>query len=245
MWIMLNIQRYNLILELIKKRKNIKLNEIVEDLNVSEATARRDLNFLEEKGKIRRVHGGAVLVEDQEDNIDYKKLVYSEEKNKIGKKAASVVKNGDTIFLDAGSTTECVIKYLAGKNDIKVVTNGFTHIEELMKMGIETYLLGGKLKQKTGATVGATAMFAMRNYNFDVVFMGANGTNVDGYSTPDPEEVLVKSEAVKRGKKVYFLCDHSKFTEKSFINFASLKDGKLITDGDIPEEIKEKLRMEE
>lgn len=83
---MLNIQRYSLILELIKKRKNIRLNEVVEELNVSEATARRDLNFLEEKGKIRRVHGGAVLVEDKEDNIDYKKLVYSDEKNKIGKK---------------------------------------------------------------------------------------------------------------------------------------------------------------
>ncbi len=242
---MLNIQRYNLILELIKKRKNIKLNEIVDELNVSEATARRDLNFLEEKGKIRRVHGGAVLVEDREENIDYKKLVYSEEKNKIGKKAASYVKNGDTVFLDAGSTTECVIKYLAGKDDVKVVTNGFTHIEELTKLGIETYILGGKIKIKTGAIVGSTALFSIKNFNFDVVFIGANGINLDGYSTPDPEEVLVKSEAVKRGKNVYFLCDHSKFNERSFINFASLQDGILITDGKIPEDIKEKMKMED
>lgn len=238
---MLNIQRYSLILELIKKRKNIRLNEVVEELNVSEATARRDLNFLEEKGKIRRVHGGAVLVEDKEDNIDYKKLVYSDEKNKIGKKAASYIKNGDTVFLDAGSTTECIIKYLSGKEDIKVVTNGFTHISELTKMGIETYLLGGKIKMKTGAVVGATVLFSLKNYNFDVVFIGANGVNKDGYSTPDPEEVIVKSEAVARGKRVFFLCDHSKFTEKSFINFASLKDGQIITDGEIPEEIKEKM----
>lgn len=242
---MLNIQRYNLILELIKKRKNIKLNEIIEELGVSEATARRDLNFLEEKGKIRRVHGGAVLMEDKEDNIDYKKLVHSEEKNRIAKKAASFIKNGDTVFLDAGSTTECVIKYLAEKEDIKVVTNGFTHIDELMKTGIETYLLGGKVKQKTGATVGATAMFNLKNYNFDVSLMGANGINEEGYSTPDPEEVLVKSEAVKRGKKVLFLCDSSKFNERSFINFASLNDGILITDGNIPNNIKEKLRMED
>lgn len=60
---MLNIERYNLILELIKNKKNIKLNELVEEMDVSEATVRRDLNFLEEKGKIRRVHGGAVLIE--------------------------------------------------------------------------------------------------------------------------------------------------------------------------------------
>ena len=242
---MLNIRRYNLILELIKKRKNIKLNEIIEEIGVSEATARRDLNFLEEKGKIRRVHGGAVLVEDKEENIDYKKLILSEEKNKIGKRAASFIKNGDTVFLDAGSTTECVIKYIADKDDVKVVTNGFTHIDELMKAGIETYLLGGKLKQKTGATVGTTALFAMKNYNFDVVLIGANGVNTDGYSTPDPEEVLVKSEAIKRGRKVYFLCDHSKFSEKSFINFASLDEGILITDGNIPEEIQKKLNKED
>ena len=238
---MLNIQRYSLILDLIKKRKNIRLNEIIEELKVSEATARRDLNFLEEKGKIRRVHGGAVLVEDREENIDYKKLVFSEEKDRIGKKAASYVKNGDTIFLYAGSTTECVIKYLSGKEDVKVVTNGFTHIEELTKRGIETYLLGGKVKVKTGAVIGSTALFSLKNYNFDVVFIGANGINFDGYSTPDPEEVLVKSEAVKRGRKVFFLCDHSKFNERSFINFASLKDGILITDSEIPKDIKEKM----
>ena len=228
-------------MDLIKKRKNIRLNEIIEELKVSEATARRDLNFLEEKGKIRRVHGGAVLIEDREENIDYKKLVFSEEKDRIGKKAASYVKNGDTIFLDAGSTTECVIKYLSGKEDVKVVTNGFTHIEELTKRGIETYLLGGKVKVKTGAVIGSTALFSLKNYNFDVVFIGANGINFDGYSTPDPEEVLVKSEAVKKGRKVFFLCDHSKFNERSFINFASLKDGILITDSEIPKDIKEKM----
>ena len=117
---MLNIQRYNTILELIKNKKNIKLNELIEELKVSEATVRRDLNFLEEKGKIKRVHGGAVLVENKEEDIVYKKMVYSDEKDIIGKKAAALVKNGDIIYLDAGSTTESVIKYLKEKEDIKV-----------------------------------------------------------------------------------------------------------------------------
>ena len=156
---MLNISRYNLILELIKKKKNIKLTEIIEELGVSEATARRDLNFLEEKGKIRRVHGGAVLIEDKEENIDYKKLIFSEEKNKIGKKAAAFIKNGDTIFLDAGSTAECVIKYLADKEDIKVVTNGFTHIEELMKAGVRNISSGRKNKTENRSNCGNNALF--------------------------------------------------------------------------------------
>ena len=242
---MLNIERYNLILELIKNKKNIKLNELVEEMNVSEATVRRDLNFLEEKGKIRRVHGGAVLIENKEEDIIYKKMVFSEEKNKIGKMAADMVKNGDIIFLDAGSTIEYMIKYLAEKEDIRVVTSGFTHMEELAKFGIETYLIGGKVKMKTGATVGATAVLALKNYNFDISFMGANGVTVDGYSTPDPEEVIVKNEAIKRGKEVYFLCDESKFKANSFINFASLDDGILITNGKIPLEFEKGIRKKE
>ena len=243
---MLTIERYNLILELIKKKKNIKLNEITNELNISEATARRDLNFLEENGKIKRVHGGAVLVEVKEEDIDYKKYVNQEEKDKIGKKAASYIKNGDTIFLDAGSTTATIIKYLKDKEDIKVVTNGFTHIHELLKMGIETYLLGGKLKKKTGAIVGVFAVTNLKNYNFDIVFLGANGVTEEGYSTPDSEEALVKSEAINRGEKICFLCDNSKFNKKSFINFAPLNKGYLITDtDDIPENIKENLNLEE
>ena len=70
-----------------------------------------------------------------------------------------------------------------------------------------------------------------------MTFIGANGITADGYSTPDPEEVIVKSEAIKRSKKVYFLCDSSKFKENSFMNFASLEDGILITDGNIPKEL--------
>lgn len=242
---MLNIERYNLILELIKNKKNIKLNELAEEMDVSEATVRRDLNFLEEKGKIRRVHGGAVLIENKEEDIIYKKMVFSEEKNKIGKEAASHVKNGDIIFLDAGSTAECMIKYLEDKKDIKVVTNGFTHMEELAKFGIETYLIGGKVKIKTGATVGATAVMALKSYNFDISFIGANGITLDGYSTPDPEEVIVKSEAIKRGKEVYFICDESKFKANSFINFASLDEGVLITNGKIPTELEKSMRKKE
>ena len=238
---MLNIERYNIILELIEKRKNIKLNEIVEELNISEDTARRDLNYLEQEGKIKRVHGGAILVETQEESLDYKKLINYTEKNIIGKKAADLIKNGDIVFLDAGSTTECIVKHLFDKKNLKVVTNGFTHIPELVKLGIETYLLGGKIKMCTGAVVGATAMFTLKNYNFDIVFIGANAVDENGYSTPDPEEVLVKSEAVKRGKKVYFLCDRTKFNKKAFINFATLADGILLTNGDIPENIKKKM----
>lgn len=230
---MLSIERYEIIMKFLEERKNIEISDIVSELNISEATARRDLNFLEKKGKLKRVHGGAILLErSSEDTLDYKKLVHLEAKEIIAKKASSFVKNGHTVFLDAGSTTEVLIKYLKDKKDIKVVTNGYSHIQELVNQGIESYLLGGKIKNITGAVVGITAMFTLKNYNFDVVFIGANAVDKNGYSTPDSEEVLVKTEAIKRGKKVYFLCDSSKINKKSFIYFAPLKDGVLITEKD-------------
>ncbi|MGY0395553.1 DeoR/GlpR family DNA-binding transcription regulator [Fusobacterium sp. SYSU M8A802] len=239
---MLSVERYNLILELIKKRKNIKLQEIVEELKISEATARRDLNFLENKKKIRRIHGGAVLVETKEEDIGYKKLINIEEKDIIAKKVIEYIEDGQMIYIDAGSTTGTLIKYLNNYKELKIVTNSFHHIKELLKLKhSEVYLLGGKMKEKTGAMIGGIAVNSLKNFNFDIAFLGANGVSEDGYFTPDPDEALVKVEAIKRAKEKFFLCDHTKFFKKSFIKFAELKDGKIISDKDIPEDIGDQL----
>ncbi|MDR3258852.1 MAG: DeoR/GlpR family DNA-binding transcription regulator [Fusobacteriaceae bacterium] len=234
---MLNVQRCNLILKLINKNKNIKLTEIVDKLNVSEATVRRDLNLLEEKGKIKRVHGGAVLMDVAEEDIIFKKSIFSNEKNKIAKIAASFVKDGDKVYLDAGTTTGAMISYLAHKENITVITNGLSHLEELNKHKIQTYLIGGRIKGTTAAIVGGSAVLSLKNYSYDIAFVGANGVNEDGYSTPDEEEAAVKSTVVGNCSRVYFLCDSSKFFKKSFMNFARLEDGVLISEAKIPEEL--------
>ena len=226
----LKVSRYELIFEVIKEKKNIKIEELIERLNVSEATIRRDLTFLEKAGKIRRVHGGAILVDTQEESLIYKKEIYSEEKEK-------------TIYLDAGTSVFAMIKYLAGIENIKVVTNGLSHIEELYNKKIETYLIGGKMKMLTGALVGASAVLSIKNFNFDLAFMGANGIDIDGYSTPDSEEALIKSEAASKANKTYFLCDESKLKKKSLINFYNLEDSYLITNAkEIDDNIKNKLK---
>ncbi|KLI18344.1 DeoR/GlpR family DNA-binding transcription regulator [Brachyspira hyodysenteriae] len=238
---MLKVSRYELIFEVIKEKKNIKIEELIERLNVSEATIRRDLTFLEKAGKIRRVHGGAILVDTQEESLIYKKEIYSEEKEKIGKFAASLVESGSTIYLDAGTSVFAMIKYLAGIENIKVVTNGLSHIEELYNKKIETYLIGGKMKMLTGALVGSSAVLSIKN--FDLAFMGANGIDINGYSTPDSEEALIKNEACTKANKTYFLCDESKFNKKSFVNFCNLEDSYLITNAkEINENIKNKLK---
>lgn len=236
----MNVRRFDIILQLLKTNKNIKVQELMEELEVSEATIRRDLNTLEKAGKIKRIHGGAILNSIAEEDIVSKKSIHSNEKEKIGRLASQYIKDGNTIYIDAGTTTESLIKYLKNKKDIKVVTNGISHLEELNRYGIETYLLGGEAKFTTGATVGIGAIYSLRTYNIDIAFIGTNGVTNEGYSTPDTKEAMIKSEAVNRANQVYFLCDSSKFGKKSFVIFASLDAGKLISEGDIPEELQVK-----
>lgn len=236
---MLTIDRENSILELLKEKETIKTKYIMEKFNISEATARRDLANLEKKDLITRVHGGAILnsidVFSKDSNISFRKNVHKNEKEKIAKYAASLIKDHSTIFLDAGTTTLQMIKYLKNK-DIKVVTNGLNFIEELETYSIESYLLGGKIKHKTSCTVGFSAGKYLETFNLDYVFIGANAINLNGYSTPDGEEAIVKETAVSLGKNIFFLCDHSKINKNSFIIFSPLNKGTLITDSILPKE---------
>lgn len=235
---MLNIERENSILELLTQKKTIKLKEIMQILRISEATARRDLVSLEKKLYIKRVHGGAILIEKnkflKDFDISYRKDLCREEKDRIAKYAVSLIKDNSYIYLDAGTTTGQMIKYLKDKN-ITVVTNGLNFIDEFEKLEIDVYLVGGKIKNKTSSLVGYSAIKYLENYNFNYVFIGANAFNKDGYSTPDIEEAMVKEMAISRGENIYFLCDYTKLEKNSFVTFSKLDSGILITDKELPE----------
>ena len=244
---MLNIERENLILELLKQKEVIKLQEIIELLNISEATARRDLASLEKKELVKRIHGGAILnnsVDTIKDfNIQYRRNLNRVEKEMIAKYAASFIKNDSYIFLDAGTTTLCMIKYLKNLN-IKVVTNGLNLVEALEKYNIESFLIGGKIKSKTSCTVGFSAVQYLKTFNFQYAFIGANALNKNGYSTPDFEEALIKSEVINRSMYTFFLCDHSKIGKSSLTIFSTLEKGTLITDKPLSKEYENLIKVE-
>lgn len=243
---MLFIERKNFILKYLKEHETIKLSELANLLNISEATARRDLTSLENQGLVKRVHGGAILIINDKESkdlaIQYRKNLNWTEKEKIAKLASNFIKAETTIFLDAGTSTLALIKYLENKN-IKVVTNGLNLIDELSKYSIETYLIGGKVKTSTSCIVGFSGVEYLKQFNFDMAFIGANAFDLEGYSTPDQDEAMIKKEVIERSKKVYFLCDNSKMDKKSFIYFSSLFKGCLITDKKLPNKY-HKINME-
>lgn len=236
------------IMKYIKRDGSVTTKKLVEDLNTSESTIRRDLVELEKIGKLTRVHGGAIRrrVHSEEESLDDKFLLNKNSKEKIAKRAADLVKDKDSIYLDGGSTTFEMIKYLKGK-DITVVTNGIYHIAELMKNDIKAYILGGYIKKVTGVVLGAQSFENISQFSFDYAFMGANGIDIKkGYTTSDLEEAKLKRQAMALGQEVYILADKSKFSKVYFVKIADLQDGKIITDEsieNIPEEISEKTEI--
>jgi len=245
---MLTPERQQIIIEMVKRQGVVKLREIIEVTNTSESTIRRDLIELESLNLLKRVHGGAALVNRKATELSMIEKTSKNVQNKklIASLAISQINDGDCIYLDAGSTTYEMIPLLKGIN-ITVVTNGLMHVEALFENEVSAYLIGGKMKGHTKALIGNMASENLQNFRFDKCFLGANGIHSKfGYSTPDPEEAFIKKTALETSEKVYILADHTKFTETSFAKFGNIEDAMIITDeldDDIAKQFEEKTTL--
>ncbi len=232
---MLTEERQQMILEILKNKGIVKINELVKLTDTSESTIRRDLTYLESIQEVKRVHGGATLVKGRLNEPSYKeKLVQNiSEKSKIAKYAASLIEEGDSIYLDAGTTTFEMIQYI-DKKDIVVVTNGLKHIDALVEQDINAYILGGRVKARTKAVVGTDALKNLEKFRFDKCFIGANAIHQEyGFTTPDSEEAILKENAIELSKESYVLADESKFGEVAFVKIADIDKAEIITDSKI------------
>lgn len=231
---MLTEERHTIILKLVNSRGSVKLGELCEKLDASESTMRRDLNILAERGLLTKVHGGAIAINDNflgyEQDVEKKSALFIKEKTAIAKYAASLIEDGDIIYIDAGTTTEKMIEHIPSKN-VTFVTNGFINAKKLAQLGFKVFVPGGEIKASTEAIVGAECIVSLQQYNFSKCFMGANGISVTGgLSTPDKNEAIVKSTVISHSKEVYILADHSKFDQVTSVKFAELNCGEIITD---------------
>ena len=166
---MLSEQRYALILEVLEKKRSITVNELTELLNISESTARRDITALDKAGRLVKVFGGAIALEDSvlssEPTVAQKTEVQIEEKKRIAKYAASLIEPKDFVYLDAGTTTGYMIEYLEERS-ATFVTNAVAHAQRLAAEGVRVFMIGGELKSSTEAIIGSEAVMALKNYHF-------------------------------------------------------------------------------
>lgn len=234
---MLTPERHQMILNVLKEKSVVRIQELVDLTGASDSTLRRDLSELEEKHLLIRVHGGASAVHQklEEPTVHEKSVKQEKEKNSIAKYAAQLIKDRDTVFIDAGTTTSRMVQYLP--QSIVVVTNSIQIVLDLLKRNIKTILLGGELKTGTLALVGPEAIKSISQYRFDKCFLGMNSIHLrHGLTTPDPDEAYIKQLALQFSDERFVLCDSNKFSQVSFAKVADLDQVKIITDNGLDQQ---------
>lgn len=241
---LLSVERERLILQALSNGIG-SIVELSSRLNVSEATVRRDLQSLEKQGKARRVHGGAIQVEfSRTEPVFTKKATFhATEKDRIANLAFELIDDGDSIFLDGGSTILALARKLEQRKNLTIVTNSIMAAAELMESSHRLILLGGEFRAISRTLVGPLTGQIVNSLNINKAFMGTIGfTTESGISTTEPNEAYTKELIMGRASKVIVLVDSSKIGIASFVTSGSIKDIDIVvSDSNISEEVVEKL----
>lgn len=234
---MLTEERKSQILKLVEQNGGVSVQELMTLLNASESTIRRDLNDLDKKELLIKVHGGAVSISQSitaDISVSAREDLNREKKKKLAQYAASLIEDDDLIYLDAGTTTGLIIDYLSCKNTV-FVTNAIMHARKLCSLGYQVYMPGGMLKARTEALTGTQTCEYLARFHFTKGFFGTNGVTVkEGFTTPDIQEGTVKETAMKHTGTGFVICDSSKFDRISSITFADFSQASVITDESVP-----------
>lgn len=241
------VSRRKKILHLLSDSGQVLVGDLSKEFNVSEVTIRNDLDQLEKKNMLIRARGGAIKLEtgvglDQR-LADKNKINYPE-KSRIGKRAAQLVNEADTIIIDSGSTTAEMVKNLPDLQDLTVITNALNIANLLMvKPNINMIIPGGYLRKNMLSLVGPQAERSLRNFNVDKAFLGVDGFDTkNGIFTPNVEEARLNEIMIEISKEVILLADSSKFKKRSFAFICQINQiDKVITDDKIQDDDKKRL----
>jgi DeoR/GlpR family transcriptional regulator of sugar metabolism len=238
-------QRQDALRALVRERGVIRLDDLCRELKVSPATARRDLDQLERVGAIRRVHGGAVSVDSRLDEplFDDKTSLAAKEKLRIAEAALALVADGETIYLDGGSTVLGLARLLRERPNLTVVTNSLRAAHELAGHGPRLILIGGELRRLSQTLVGPLTRLVLQELHLDKAFMGTIGlATKEGMTTTDPSEAFTKELVMRQARQVILLADSSKAGKVAFARAGSLDEvDVLITDAKLDKQFAKEL----
>ena len=228
-------QRFEQIRNRLEITKVVTNAELCELLGISEATVRRDLEWLEKQGVLERTHGGAILSQRLKSEPEYaaRALAHPDEKRSIGATAAALIEDGDTIFVNSGTTATQLIGNIPSRAKVTVVTNNLTAALQVHKAGFELILLGGTFYPRSNAVVGHFASENLRRLNANKTFIGADGISLKyGYTVPsNPEAELVRLMIERTHGAVIVAADHSKWGVVSNFEVAKIDEVQmLVTD---------------
>lgn len=236
---MTTYERRQSLLDILRKQPGLRVPELAQALKVSEGTVRNDLNALEEEGRLKRVHGGAVLhSQDQFQNNSfvrrYKQNVSA--KLAIAREAALLVRDGDSIFLDASSTDYYLARELSHRQELRVVTNGFEVARELAENpSNNVILIGGVVNNNSSSVTGLLSERIIEEMSIEKTFLSCSGFSMErGMTEVLLAEAQIKRKVIESSQQLYALVDSTKFGREDLTSFANPKKiTRLFTDEDI------------
>ncbi|QLG41169.1 DeoR/GlpR transcriptional regulator [Paenibacillus sp. E222] len=243
---MLAAERYDRIVEMVNVKGSMRVSELSEHCRVTEETIRRDLDRLEQEGRLRRSHGGAVSVKEEQSEIPYRvrETTHAEEKKRIAQSALSMIRPGDRILLDASTTAG----YMAANMPdmpLTVLTNSIQVATELSSRDkIEVISTGGQLAQRSLSFVGPLAERSLETYHVDKLFLSCKGVHLEGGGISESNELQarLKQKMVGISDQVILLADTSKFGVRAFARVTGLNAvHAVITDQSLDEDVIERL----
>jgi DeoR family transcriptional regulator of aga operon len=235
------------IVQLVRERGRVLVQELSERFSTSAVTIRSDLNELHKRGLLLRSRGGAVNydVANSESPLMERLQAQSGEKQRIGAAAAAMVNHGETIILDSGTTTQEIARNLKGKKGLQVITNGVNVAMELLGVqGIQLVIVGGILRADSVSVVGGFAENMLQHLSADRLFLGAAACDPEfGPSTPNLEESRVNQTMVQISREVVLVVDSTKFSKRSMSRIAPFSGiHKVITDKNLSADVESQLR---
>jgi len=240
-------KRHEEILQRLNLSGRVSVDDLSRDFEVSRITIRRDLDILNAKGLIDRVHGGALAHKHQPQELLFSEKGHTNipEKNAIGRAAAAMLKDGDTLLLNGGSTTLHVLKHLQNKK-VRVITNNAATIGVARDSGIELILTGGEHRSSSDSLVGDLAAIALSQVYGTCAMLGTNGIDPEiGLTSSVYQETTINRLMIERTRgPVIVLADHTKIGIVSNFETTSIKEiNTLITDAKANPQIIEKIRL--
>jgi DeoR/GlpR family transcriptional regulator of sugar metabolism len=227
------------ILNLLEETGSLDVGDLADRFAVSVVTIRKDLDDLERQGLLQRTFGGAVFSHRSRFNRSFLERAseHLREKRAIAVAALEYIKDGDTIILDAGTTTLALAQLL--KQHVKsafIITCSVPVALEVSSAGYDILLLGGMIRNKSLALLGRETLWMLDRYRADKAFLGSSGFTIEkGHTTPNPDDAQIKEAIMRVSLEKYVLVDSSKFGDQCLTRFAHLRDVDLtITDSHLP-----------
>ncbi|MGY5851143.1 DeoR/GlpR family DNA-binding transcription regulator [Salegentibacter sp. F14] len=240
------VERHQVIIEKVQKDGQVKVQDLCDEFDVSSVTVRKDLKFLEEKGMLYRMHGGATLTNPYatDRHLSEKEKIHFSEKMGIGEVAASMVTANDSILIASGTTVLSLAKHIKPQENLTVITSALNVALELNQhLEIDVIQLGGILRKRSSSVTGMYAENNLSDFSCSKLFLGVDGIDLEfGLTTANVMEARLNREMIKVSQKTIVLADSTKFGKRGFgriCGFESIDE--IITDTGISDFTRETL----